>query len=96
MHEQEFTDMIKAVREAESAIGKVDFKLIDKQLAARDYCRSLYVVKDILAGEELTNENIRSIRPGFGIHAKHFKKIIGKKASHSIEKGTRLSFDLIA
>jgi pseudaminic acid synthase len=90
MNESEFTEMVKAVREAESAIGIVDYSLTEKQKKGKDFCRSLYVVKDVKVGEILTKKNIRSIRPGFGMHPKFYNEVLGKKVTYSIEKGTPL------
>jgi pseudaminic acid synthase len=95
MNETEFTAMVKAVREAESAIGSVDYTLTEKQRKGRDFCRSLYVVEDIKAGDILTKENIRSIRPGFGMHPKFYKEIIGQKVNINIERGTPLRLELL-
>ena len=95
MDEGEFTAMVKAVREAESAIGVVDYALTNKQRKGRDFCRSLYVVEDIKAGEVLTAINVRSVRPGFGMHPKFYKEILGKKASKNLEKGDPMSFDFV-
>lgn len=89
MNEQEFADMVKAVREAEKAVGQVSYVLTEKQLKGRDFSRSLYVVKDIQEGEVITEENVRSIRPGFGMHPKYFNEILGKKAQQDFEKGDR-------
>lgn len=91
MNEQEFTEMVKAIREAEKAIGVVDYNLTEKQKKGKDFSRSLYVVKDIKAGEVITEENVRSIRPGFGLHPKYFKGILGKKVNKNIKRGERLS-----
>ena len=90
MNEEEFTQMVKAVREAESAIGVVDYKLTDKQIKGKDFCRSLYVVEDIKTGEVFSEKNIRSIRPGFGLHPKYYKDVIGTKAKSDFTKGDRL------
>ncbi len=90
MNEEEFTEMVKAVREAESAIGLVDYKLTDKQIKGRDFCRSLYVVENVKEGDFFTENNIRSIRPGFGLHPKYYKDVIGTKAKSDITKGDRL------
>ncbi len=91
MNEQEFTEMVKAVREAEQAIGKVDYALTEKQKKGRDFSRSLYIVKDVKKGDMVTEENIRSIRPGFGMHPKYLTKLIGKtEFSENFEAGTRL------
>jgi pseudaminic acid synthase len=95
MNEIEFTDMVKAVREAESAIGVVDYSLTEKQKKGRDFCRSLYIVEDIKAGEVLTKSNIRSIRPGFGMHPKYYQEILGQKVNRNVERGTPLSFDIL-
>ncbi len=95
MDEAEFTAMVKAVREAEAAIGVVDYTLTEKQAKGKDFSRSLYVVEDIKTGEIITERNVRSIRPGFGLHPKHYSKILGKKAIDDIEKGTRFGFQLI-
>lgn len=95
MDEGEFTLMVKAVREAESAIGNVDYSLTEKQREGRDFCRSLYIVEDMKAGDMITKANVRSIRPGFGMHPKYFKDILGKQINENVEKGTRLTFDQI-
>ena len=93
LDEKEFTEMVKAVREAEKAMGEIDYSLTVKQKKGRDFSRSLYVIEDIKKGEVLTQKNIRSIRPGFGMHPKYFKAILGKKAECDLSKGSRLSFD---
>lgn len=95
MNEIEFTEMVKSVREAESAIGKVDYNLSDKQLKGRDFSRSLYVVEDIAAGEILTEKNVRSIRPGFGMHPKYYHEILGKTAKEDLKRGTALNESII-
>jgi pseudaminic acid synthase len=90
MDESEFTQMVKAVRQAEKAIGKVDYKLTEKQTKGKDFSRSLYVVEDILKGELFTEKNIRSIRPGFGMHPRFLKDVLGKKASINLKTGDPL------
>ena len=90
MNEHEFSDMVKAVREAEKAIGNIDYVLTEKQHKGRDFCRSLYVVEDIKAGDVITEKNVRSIRPGFGLHPKYLSKILGKKVIAFKEKGERI------
>lgn len=95
MDEKEFTEMVKAVREAESAIGKVDYTLTDKQLKGKDFSRSLYVVEDIKAGDIITEKNVRSIRPGFGLHPKYYNEILGKTVIINVEKGTPLCSTMI-
>lgn len=93
MNEQEFTEMVNAVRDAEKAIGVVDYTLTEKQVKGRDFARSLYIVKDIKEGEVLTPENVRSIRPGFGLHPKYYQEILGKTVKKDLDKGDRLSLD---
>ena len=91
MNEQEFTEMVKLVRQAESAIGMVDYTLSEKQIISRAHSRSLYVVKDIKKGEVLTTDNVSSIRPGFGLHPKYYNQILGSKSKKNFEKGDRFS-----
>lgn len=95
MNEVEFTEMVKSIRDAEKSIGKIDYNLTEKQLKGRSFSRSLYVVEDIKKGEKFTHQNIRSIRPGFGIHPKHLSSFIGKQSTEDINKGSRLSFNFI-
>lgn len=95
MNETEFTEMVKAVREAEKAIGKIDYTLTEKQAKGKDFCRSLYIVKDVKKGEVLTEENVKSIRPGFGLHPKYYHQILGKIANQDLEKGERFSLEFI-
>jgi pseudaminic acid synthase len=93
MNEKEFTEMVKAIREAESAIGEINYNLTDKQKKGKDFSRSLYVVEDIKAGEVISEKNVRSIRPGFGLHPKYYNEILGKSVNNKLSKGDRLSFN---
>lgn len=95
MNEEEFTAMVNAVREAESAIGKVDYTLTEKQAKGKDFSRSLYVVEDMKAGDVITEENVRSIRPGFGLHPKYLKDILGYKVNQDIEKGDKFEMNFM-
>jgi len=95
LDEKEFSEMVKAVRAAEKSLGKVDYSLTEKAKKSRQFARSLYVVKDIKAGEVITEENVRSIRPGFGMHPKYFKDVIGKKVKKPLEKGDRITKERI-
>ena len=95
MDEKEFTEMVKAVREAEKAIGKVDYSLTEKQQKGREFSRSLYVSQDLKKGETITEENVRSVRPGFGLHPKFLKEILGKKILKNLDKGTALKLEYI-
>ncbi|MVO07698.1 pseudaminic acid synthase [Flavobacterium sp. TP390] len=89
MDETEFSSMVKAVREAEKAIGVVDYALTEKQIKGREFCRSLYITQDVKKGAVFTVENLKSVRPGFGLHPKHYNKILGTKADRDFEKGER-------
>ncbi len=90
LDEKEFSEMVKAVRDAEKAIGKVDYSLTEKMKKSRQFARSLYVVKDIRKGELITEENVRSIRPGFGMHPKYYYEILGKHIKKDMNKGVPL------
>jgi len=96
LDENEFTEMVKAVRQAEQSLGEVNYNLTEKAKGSKKFSRSLFVVKDIKAGERITEENVRSIRPGFGEHPKYLTDILGNKAKVNIDKGTPLSWDLIS
>jgi pseudaminic acid synthase len=93
MNENEFKEMVKSVREAELAIGKVDYELTPKQLSGKVFSRSLYVVNDIEAGEVITAQHIKSIRPGFGLHPKYYSNLIGKQIKNSKKFGDRLCME---
>jgi pseudaminic acid synthase len=94
MNEKEFTEMVKSIREAESAIGVIDYNLTEKQKKGKDFSRSLYIVEDVNDGEVFTEKNVRSIRPGFGLHPKFYNEIIGKKATANITKGTAFKIEM--
>ena len=87
--------MVKGIRQAESAIGRIDYNLTKKQINGKDFSRSLYVVENIKKGELITENNVRSIRPGFGMHPKFYHQIIGKKVRFDIERGTALNSNQI-
>lgn len=95
MDENEFTAMVNAVRDAEKAIGTVDYNLTPKQRKGKDFARSLYVAEDIEEGEVFTEKNVRSVRPGFGLHPKYFGEIIGEVSNVKVAAGNRFSLDLI-
>lgn len=92
MNPEEFGDMVEKIREVEKSLGKQNYILTDKQIKGKSFSRSLYVVKDIKKGDLFSNSNVRSIRPGYGLHPKFLKDILGKTSEINIEKGTR--FDM--
>lgn len=93
LNETEFSEMVRTIRETEKAMGIVDYTLTKKQKISRDFCRSLYIVKDIKAGELLNKENVRSIRPGFGLHPKYYNNVLGKKVKVDLKRGEPLNFN---
>lgn len=93
LDKDEFTLMVKHVREAEKALGKVNYQLDEKAKQSKKLARSLFVVKDIQQNEILTPENIRSIRPGYGIHPKYYNEVLGKKANKMLKRGTPLRWE---
>ena len=95
LDEDEFHSLVKSIRSTEAAIGKQSFELKESQIRSKRFCRSLYIVKDVKIGDTITEENVRSIRPGYGLHPKHYESILGKKFSDSFEKGTSLKFEHI-
>ena len=93
---KEFSQMVRAVRDAEKLLGKVDYSMSEKKKKSRQFSRSLYVAKDIKKGEVFTEENIRSVRPGYGMHPKYLKDVLGKSANEDIKFGTAFSEAMIA
>ncbi|MGG5617847.1 pseudaminic acid synthase [Myroides odoratimimus] len=93
MNPEEFKDMVKAIRDVEKALGKVSYEVSDSSKLRR---RSLFISKDVKMGEILTQDNLRSIRPGYGLHPKHYYDVLGKIVKKDIKKGEALSLtDLI-
>jgi pseudaminic acid synthase len=95
LNEKEFTEMVSAIREAEIAIGIVDYTLTVKQLNGKIFSRSLYAVRNIEKGEIITENNVKSIRPGFGLHPKFYTTILGKRSNKFIEKGDRFKLEYV-
>lgn len=93
LNTQEFKEMVQAVRNTEKVLGKIDYSVNQNN---RCLGRSLYVVRDIKKGEEFTEKNIRSIRPGLGISPKHYNNVLGKKANRDLNRGTALHLDYIS
>lgn len=95
MEVQEFKQMVKDIRSAEKAIGSINYSISEREAVSRSFRKSIFVVKDIKAGEELTEDNIRIIRPAYGLQPKFYEEILGKKAVTNIERGTPLDWSLI-
>lgn len=93
MEPDEFRAMVAQVREVEKAMGTVTYGVSEQEKSNACFRRSLFVVEDIQAGEQLTAENIRSIRPAYGLKPKHYKEVLGRTAKHDLKRGTPLSFE---
>ncbi len=96
MEPHEFKVMVEAIRVVEKSLGQVHYEVTEREKTSRIFRRSLFVVQDVKAGEPFTPGNVRSIRPGYGLHTRYLEKIIGRCASQDIERGTPLSWSFIA
>jgi len=96
MDTEEFKKMVSEIRRVECIIGQVNYDIDEKKKKTREFARSLFVVQDVRAGEEITNKNIRSIRPGYGISPKFINEICGKEFSFEVKRGTPLAWDMIS
>lgn len=94
MEAEEFREMCMEIRTAEKALGTVSYELTLEQQKEREHARSLFVVQDMKKGDIFTEENIRSIRPGYGMHPRYYEEILGKKAKKDIRKGTPMDWVL--
>jgi len=92
----EFKEMVKSVREVEKALGEVSYELTKRIRRSREFSRSLFVVKDVKAGEVFTHENVRSIRPGYGLPPKFLKEVLGRRAACDIKAGTPFEWRMIS
>ncbi len=95
MEPNEFKRMVDSIRNVEKALGTVSYELSDKMKANREFSRSLFVVEDMKKGDIISEDNVRSIRPGFGAHPKYLKEILGKKVNVNLDKGTPFEIKFI-
>lgn len=95
MEPQEFREMVDNIRLVEKALGRVTYDLTDKQKASRDHARSLFVAKDMKAGEVFTPENLRSVRPSCGLHTMYYEELLGKRIKRDARLGTPMSWELV-
>lgn len=93
LDKKEFADMIGAIRDAEKLLGRVDYSMTEKKKKSRCFSRSLYVACDIKKGDKFTKDNIRSVRPGYGVHPKYLTDILGKTAKKDYTFGEALILD---
>lgn len=92
----EFKNMVTSIRNVEKALGIVHYPTDPCQIKGRQFSRSLYVAEDMKAGEIISEKNVRSVRPGYGLHPKYFKEIQGKKVITDMEKGDRMNMEVIS
>ncbi len=95
MEPEEFKEMVDHIRILEKALGRSEYGLTEKQEKERSGSRSLFVVKDMKAGEIVTPDNVRSIRPGAGLHTMYYEEVMGKRAARDIAMGTPLAWELL-
>ncbi len=94
MNLEEFAEMVKNVRQVEKALGKVFYPTDPTKIKGREHSRSLYVAEDIKKGEIITEKNVRSVRPGFGLHPKYLPEVIGKRCVKTASKGERFELGM--
>ncbi|MGY0830978.1 pseudaminic acid synthase [Azospirillum brasilense] len=92
----EFKAMANSVRTAWAALGRVHYGVKPSEAGGRDYRRSLYVTADVAAGEALSADSVRSIRPGFGMKPKHLPAVLGRRAARALKRGEPLRWDMLA
>jgi N-acetylneuraminate synthase len=92
----EFRQMVEAIRTVEPALGRVRYGIEPHEEVSRVFRRSLFVVQSVRAGERFTIDNVRSIRPGHGLHTRYLDWVIGKRAGQDIARGTPLDWSLVA
>ena len=95
MEPDEFKAMVRDIRTVEKALGGVSYELTEKQKESIVFRRSLFAVKDIKAGEAFSTENIRSIRPGYGLPPRYLDMIMTKRATRDIKRGSPLSWEML-
>jgi pseudaminic acid synthase len=92
----EFESMVKAIRIAEKSLGKVHYGVSAREVESRVFRKSLFVVRDVKKGEAFSDENIRSIRPGYGLHPRYLKNVLGRCATLDIKRGTPFQMDMMS
>lgn len=95
MEIDEFAAMVRSIRNVEKAIGEVVYPNDSTKIKGREFCRSIYVAENVKTGDVITEKNVRSVRPGFGLHPKYMSMILGKQVVKDIKKGQRFSLEFI-
>jgi pseudaminic acid synthase len=95
MEADEFRQMVENIRQVEKSLGRVNYPTDPSTIKGRDYSRSLYVAQPMKKGDVITEENVRSVRPGFGLHPKYLSELIGRKVKCDLEVGDRMSWEVV-
>ncbi len=96
MTREEFAAMVESIRRVEKAMGDIVYPTDTKTIKGREFCRSLYVAADLKAGDIITEENVRSVRPGFGLHPKYLAGLLGKRMTRDARKGDRFDLSMVS
>ena len=95
MQQDEFATMVQSIRNVEKAMGEVIYPTDPSKIKGREFSRSLYVAEDMKAGDIITEQNVRSVRPGYGLAPKYLPEILGKQVNRDLKKGERMSMKYI-
>ncbi|MCF7822813.1 MAG: pseudaminic acid synthase [Candidatus Marinimicrobia bacterium] len=95
MEPEEFKSMVKSIREVESSLGRINYELTEKAEKSKVFARSLFIVEDVKAGDEITGINVRSIRPAYGMHPKYYAQVMGNRFAGNYKKGTPLEWAMV-
>jgi len=95
MEAGEFKLMVENIRKVEAALGSVNYPTDPSKIKGRAGCRSLYVAQPMKAGDTITEENVRSVRPGYGLHPKYLPELLGRKVNRDLQIGDRISWEII-
>lgn len=96
MEAVDFKLMVENIRKVEAALGYVNYPTDTTKIKGREGCRSLYIAQAMKAGDTITEENVRSVRPGYGLHPKYLPELIGRKVNRDLKVGDRMSWEVIA
>lgn len=95
MEAPEFKAMVDGIRQVEKALGEVKYPTEPSKIKGREFCRSLYVAQPMKKGDVITEENVRSVRPGYGLHPKYLSELIGRKVNCDLEVGNRMNWEVV-
>lgn len=95
MEADEFRNMVRNIRQVEKALGRVKYPTDSAKIKGREFCRSLYVAEDVKAGDIVTEQNVRSVRPGYGMHPKYLPELIGKQFVKDCKKSERMDWSFV-